>query len=233
MVAVALIAFFCVRLSHAAISKERPVNVLHDDEDGDGSYQGLPHYYVPEPYLVSDSNNGGTSGAASTSNRLFSMTPADILHTQGTAAAATTMRKNALPATLRPKNVIQHDDAGPREGTASVGEPEMIELPSSSQSSSKSAGLRILTFARFKVYYGFDTTLEYIGAQLPPFPRCVIVLEVRLTLDTRRSSPHPRLTVVPPCSLALAIRSFPPFLALLVAELALHLDSLRIWQIGR
>ncbi|KAF8265833.1 hypothetical protein EI94DRAFT_266606 [Lactarius quietus] len=130
IVAFASIAFFYARrLGYAAISKERPVNVLYDDEDGDGSYQDLPDHYVVEPYLVSDPNIGGPSVDASTSDRLLSITPADSSHPQGITAPVTTMRKNALPAPLRPTNIIQHDDAGPRESPASVGEPEMIELP--------------------------------------------------------------------------------------------------------
>ncbi|KAF8257137.1 hypothetical protein EI94DRAFT_1709540 [Lactarius quietus] len=71
MVALASITFFYARrLGYAAISKERPVNVLYDDEDGDGSYQDLPDHYEAEPYLVSDPNFGGPSVAASTNDRL-------------------------------------------------------------------------------------------------------------------------------------------------------------------
>ncbi|KAF8258154.1 hypothetical protein EI94DRAFT_1755449, partial [Lactarius quietus] len=58
MVAIALLAFF--------YPVERPVNVLIDDEDDNGPHQDLPHYYAPQPYLVSDPNIGGTSGAPST-----------------------------------------------------------------------------------------------------------------------------------------------------------------------
>ncbi|KAF8257808.1 hypothetical protein EI94DRAFT_1791471 [Lactarius quietus] len=130
IVAFASIAFFYARrLGYAAISKERPVNVLHDDEDGDGSYQDLPDHYIVEPYLVTDPKIGGPSVDASRSGRLLSITPAYSSHPQGITAPVTTMRKNALPAPLRPTNIIQHDDAGPREGPASVGEPETIELP--------------------------------------------------------------------------------------------------------
>jgi len=41
--------------------------------------------------------------------------------------ATTTTRKSLLPPQLRPVNFIQHDDAGPNEGSAD--EPETIELP--------------------------------------------------------------------------------------------------------
>lgn len=133
MVAVALMAFFYPRRrGYAAVSKERPVNVLHDDEDGHGSHYDLPHYYAPDPYLVSDPNIGGASGAASTPNRPLPMTPAVIPHPQtptSMAAAKAAMRKSSLPAEMRPVNIIQHDDAGPSEGLESVAEHETIELP--------------------------------------------------------------------------------------------------------
>ncbi|KAF8269216.1 hypothetical protein EI94DRAFT_1725804 [Lactarius quietus] len=121
MVAVALLAFFYPRRpGYAAISKERPVNVLIDDEDDNGPHQDLPHYYAPQPYLVSDPNIGGTSGAPST--------PV-IQHPHGMSAAATTMHKSALPDQMRSVNIIQHDDAGSSEVPSGASEPETIELP--------------------------------------------------------------------------------------------------------
>lgn len=131
MVAVALMAFFYPRRrGYTAVSKERPVNVLHDEEDGDGSHQDLPHYYAPDPYLVSDPNIGEASGAASTRNRPLPVAPAVIPQTPTSMAAAKAgMRKSSLPAEMRPVNIIQHDDAGPSEVLESVAEHETIELP--------------------------------------------------------------------------------------------------------
>ncbi|KAI0252516.1 hypothetical protein BJV78DRAFT_1124573 [Lactifluus subvellereus] len=131
--AVVLIAlFFFRRRKYSAVSLERPVNVLQDDEDGHEAHQDLPHYFTPEPYLVPDPTIGGTSDAASTQNRPLSMTTADIhrpLTPVSTTSATTTTRKTGAPPQLRPVNIIQHDDAGPSEEPVGQGEPETIELP--------------------------------------------------------------------------------------------------------
>ena len=131
-----MLAFFYPRRpGYAAVSKERPVNVLHDEEDGDGLHRlhdNLPHHYAPEPFLVPDPNIGAASGAASSHDRPHPMTPAGGPHPQmsaSTTAAGTNPRKSAPPGQMRPVNIIQHDDAGPSEGLASIDEPETIELP--------------------------------------------------------------------------------------------------------
>jgi hypothetical protein len=131
LLAVALVAFFFFRRRpYSAISKERPVNVLQDDEDGDDSHHDLPHYYTPEPFLVPDPTIGGTSEAASTQERPLSMSTIDAGRPQTpVTATTTTTRKSAAPPQLRPVNIIQHDDAGPSEDPASNAEPETIELP--------------------------------------------------------------------------------------------------------
>ena len=43
--------WFVRRRSHFAVSQERPVNVIQDDEDGneEDRWHGLPQYYMPEP----------------------------------------------------------------------------------------------------------------------------------------------------------------------------------------
>ncbi|KAF8257135.1 hypothetical protein EI94DRAFT_1760487 [Lactarius quietus] len=131
MVSVALIAFFYARRrGYSAISTERPVMVLHDYEDGDGSYQDHPHHYVLEPYRVSDINAGGPSVAASTSDRLLSTTSANIPSPQTSASTNTvTTHKSGLPPRLRPVNIVQHNDAGPSGVPSGAGEHETIELP--------------------------------------------------------------------------------------------------------
>ncbi|KAH9171382.1 hypothetical protein EDB89DRAFT_2243560 [Lactarius sanguifluus] len=118
IVAAALVAFFYSRRKkYSAVSKERPVNVLHDgdddDDDGNVSPPNLPQYYAPEPYLVPDPT-------------IHMQRP----QTPGSMNTATThTRKSALPPQLRPVNIIQHDDAGPSEAPTSADEPETIELP--------------------------------------------------------------------------------------------------------
>ena len=131
LLAVALVAFFFFRRRpYSAISKERPVNVLQDDEDGNGSQHDLPHYYTPEPFLVPDPSIRGTSEAASTQERPLSMSTTDPGRPQTPLTTTTTAtRKTAVPPQLRPVNIIQHDDAGPSEDPASHVEPETIELP--------------------------------------------------------------------------------------------------------
>ncbi|KAI0298662.1 hypothetical protein B0F90DRAFT_1818532 [Multifurca ochricompacta] len=108
-VAIGLLAlFFFRRRQYSAISKERPVNVLQDDEDDNA------------PFLVPDPTIGGTSDAASTHTRPLSMTPADIIRPQTPASMATgttTTRKTGAPSQLRPR------------GSGGNGEPELIELP--------------------------------------------------------------------------------------------------------
>jgi hypothetical protein len=124
-----LIAFFYrQRRRSFAFSRERPVNVLHDEEDDNLSPHNLPHYHIPEPFFVI----GGTSEVASTRDRTVSMTTADTPSPQtpvAMTAATNTTRKTGPLAQLRHLNIIQHDDAGPHEWPTSVGKPETIELP--------------------------------------------------------------------------------------------------------
>jgi hypothetical protein len=137
-----LVAFFLLRRRpYSSISKERPVNVLQDDEDGNGSHPDLPQYYTPDPFLALDPTIGGTSEAASTHGRPFSMSTherplsmstTDIGRPQTpitTATTTTTTRKSAAPPQLRSVNIFQHDDAGPSEDSTGDSEPETIELP--------------------------------------------------------------------------------------------------------
>ncbi|KAH9061117.1 hypothetical protein EDB87DRAFT_1612047 [Lactarius vividus] len=127
IVAIALIAFFYPRRrGYSAVG--RPLNVLHDDEDGHVPHRNFPHYYTPEPYLVPDPTIGRT---APTPDRPITMTTTDIPRPQTLAsmtAPMTAARKNAPPQ-RRHVNIIQHDDAGPSEVPMTVDEPETIELP--------------------------------------------------------------------------------------------------------
>ena len=102
--------------------------MLHDEDDDNGQYHDLPHYYAPQPYLLPDPNmEGASGGVASLRDRPLPMNPVDIPPPQ--TATTTSTRKSSVPALMRPVNIIQHDDAGPSEGPANVGEPETIELP--------------------------------------------------------------------------------------------------------
>ncbi|KAI9438586.1 hypothetical protein H4582DRAFT_2076217 [Lactarius indigo] len=131
IIAVALIAFFYPRRrGYSAVG--RPVNVLHDDEDGHVPHRDPLHYYTPEPYTVPDPTIGRTFEAAYAPDRPVTLTTADIPRPQtlvGMTAPVTATRKNAPRPQRRPVNIIQHDDAGPSEVPMSVGEPETIELP--------------------------------------------------------------------------------------------------------
>jgi hypothetical protein len=129
---------FCYRRRRrsSAISRERFVNVLHDNKDDTGnvSPHNLPHYYIPEAFLVPDLTIGGTSasGVASTHDRPLSMSTADTPHPQtpvSMTAATNTTRESGPPAQLRPLNIIRHDDAGPSEWPTRDGEPETVDLP--------------------------------------------------------------------------------------------------------
>jgi hypothetical protein len=127
--AVLVTLWYVRRRPYTALSKERPVNVLQDDEDGEGEGD-LPHYYAPEPFLVPDPSIGGTSEAASTHDRPLSMSTftADGQRPQ-TPTTTTTTRKSAGFPQLRPVNIVQHDDAGPSTDLLGQSEHETIELP--------------------------------------------------------------------------------------------------------
>lgn len=104
--------------------------MLEDDEDGDGSYHDLTHYYRPEPFFYPSPAVEGTFEADSTQEHLLSPSMMDAGHLQTPITAATVAaRKSVVPPQLRPVNIIQHDDAGPSEDLASHVESETIELP--------------------------------------------------------------------------------------------------------
>ena len=128
LVLTGLVALWFVRRRlRSALSQQRPVNVLQDDEDGIEENHDLPQYYAPDPYLMPDPTIRGTSEAASTHDRPISMSTvtADVQRLQ----APMTTRKSAAPPQLRPVNIIQHNDAGHSEGLLGQAEPETIELP--------------------------------------------------------------------------------------------------------
>ncbi|KAF8493429.1 hypothetical protein F5888DRAFT_822035 [Russula emetica] len=124
----ALVAFWYFRRRpYSALSQHRPVNVLEDDENGNGEYYDLPQRYALESYPVRDPTIRGTSEVGSTHNRplLMSTVTADVQRLQTPMTTATT---TSFPQ-LRPANIIQHDDAGPSEDLLDQAGPETIELP--------------------------------------------------------------------------------------------------------
>ncbi|KAF8493416.1 hypothetical protein F5888DRAFT_820424 [Russula emetica] len=141
----ALAAFwFFRRRPYSAVSQQRPVNVLQDDEDGNEEDHDLPQYYAPEPYLVPDPTTiRGMSEAASTHDRPLSMSTvtADVQRPQTPMTTTTTTRKSAAIPQLRPANIIQYDDAGPSEDLSGQVEPETIELPPAYSSQPQSSPL--------------------------------------------------------------------------------------------
>jgi hypothetical protein len=130
-----LVAFWFVRRRpYSTLSRQRPVNVLQDDEDdGNEEDHDLPQYYAPEPYLLRDPTTRRTSEAASTDDRPLSMSTvtADVQRPQTPVTPTTTTRKSAAFPQLRPVNVVQHDDTGPGEDLSGQAKPETIrvELP--------------------------------------------------------------------------------------------------------
>jgi hypothetical protein len=128
-------AFWFVRRRrpyYFAVSQQRPVNVLQDDEDGSEDYwHDLPQYYVADPFLEPDSTTRGTSESASTHDRPLSMSTvtADVQRPQSLMTTTTTTRKSASFRELRPVNIILYDDASSSEDLSGQAEPEAIELP--------------------------------------------------------------------------------------------------------
>ncbi|KAF9489241.1 hypothetical protein BDN71DRAFT_1512320 [Pleurotus eryngii] len=140
--------FFRRRSQNKKSTKERPVDLLQDDDDT-GHRGELPQYYQPEPYMMPEpsarvSTDAGSiaaqtddrgrplSGVTSTSR---SGTP-DLLGFGAIGGAATSTsgsssgRKSGMPRPLRAVNIVQHEDAGPSDAPkADEDEPETIELP--------------------------------------------------------------------------------------------------------
>ncbi|KII87601.1 hypothetical protein PLICRDRAFT_111857 [Plicaturopsis crispa FD-325 SS-3] len=155
VICVLLALFFVRRKRfHERSHKERPVDLLQGDEgdDEDASRQPeLPQYYQPEPFMVPEPTITASSVHASDdhggppvsynapghprrisqstlSSDMRSGTPDafGVLSGQSSAQGSSSNRKSAGgPRTMRPVNIIQHDDAGPNEDETA----ETIELP--------------------------------------------------------------------------------------------------------
>jgi len=117
-----------------ALLKGHPVNVIQDDEDGNGEnyWHDLPSSYMPEPFLLPSLTIKGMSEAMSAQGRPPSMSTVtiDVLSPQTpimTTTATTICKSSSFPQ-LRPINIIQHDNSGSREDLSGQGEPETVEL---------------------------------------------------------------------------------------------------------
>ena len=139
-------------------TKERPVDLLNADDDGDDSpdhVEGrtraneLPEYYRPEPFMVPDPTVDGSSihGTEEDGRRPLSGTATSFYTRTGTPEPHTASlsgfgpgiggssvgaeRRKGAPRPMRAVNIIQHDDAGPSLPPDKEGEdePETIELP--------------------------------------------------------------------------------------------------------
>lgn len=136
VVLLALFFLFRRRRHTQKAQKEQPVDLLqdHDHDQDDGQ---LPQYYEPEPFVVPEptvlsSAGGSTYEGRPGGGRLNShLSVADGLRpgTPDSAMRSGTSNTRKSPApTLRPVNIVQHEDAGPPEPSGQE-ESETIELP--------------------------------------------------------------------------------------------------------
>lgn len=120
-------------------TKERPsLFVDHDDEAPTSQplREDLPVHYRPEPFTASEPTDRASTPRSSTpfdrSERPVSQSltylsdPQRVASPDGTGTGLS--RKSPLPPSLRPVNIIQHEDAGPSL-PAENPESETIELP--------------------------------------------------------------------------------------------------------
>lgn len=136
------------RRLHRRKTGTQPVDLLHSDEaDGDEpstrqARNDLPQYYQPEPFIVPDPSRTSASteldalGLGMGERRMSMLSSTDrsgtpdLLSAGGTSVTGTSNRKGGgPPRSLKPVNIIQHDDAGPSVTALKAEEPETIELP--------------------------------------------------------------------------------------------------------
>lgn len=137
---IAFLALFWFRRRRARqASKDRPsLFIDHDDEAPTSQLprEELPTYYAPEPFTASEPTEQASTHRPSTaldrSDRPISQSltylsdPQRVASPDGTSTGVS--RKSPLPPSLRPVNVIQHEDAGPSIPGDNA-EPETVELP--------------------------------------------------------------------------------------------------------
>lgn len=137
---IAFLAFFWFRRRRAQqASKERPsLFIDHDDEAPTSQFPHgeLPVYYEPEPFTASEptehasthrpSNTIDRSERPTSQSLTYLSDPQRVASPDGTSTGVS--RKSPLPPSLRPVNVIQHEDAGPSVPADNT-EQETVELP--------------------------------------------------------------------------------------------------------
>ena len=140
LLVIAFLAFLWFRRRRAQrASRERPsLFIDHDDEAPTSQLPRgeLPVYYEPEPFTASEPTERASTPRPSTaldrSEHPISQSLTYLSDPQraGTPDGTSTgvSRKSAIPPSLRPVNVIQHEDAGPSI-PAENPEPETVELP--------------------------------------------------------------------------------------------------------
>ncbi|KAI8969409.1 hypothetical protein BD414DRAFT_279700 [Trametes punicea] len=151
-IALGLVILFAIRRQrfHQG-TKERPVDLLQDQDNEVGHGDGRPpEYYQPEPFVLPDptvasTRDGSVAGAAvqpglatrpsadhrqSYVSTSTSETGGAGLRPPASSVPSTSARKSPAPPSFRPVNIIQHDDAGPPDPPPPPPEePETIELP--------------------------------------------------------------------------------------------------------
>ena len=153
-----LLLFFRRRERLHKRQKERPVDLMNAEEDGDEDHaprqNELPQYYRPEPFMVPDRLSGTGEGYTTDGERpLSGVTTTTSYYNRsatpegsaangygaGVSASSIGGRKGGMRP-LRPINIIQHDDAGPSEPKEEEGDPETIELPPAYTAVKKAGG---------------------------------------------------------------------------------------------
>ncbi|KAK0192881.1 hypothetical protein F5146DRAFT_1041852 [Armillaria mellea] len=135
VVALLLLLWFLRRRHRQKQEKEKTVDLLHEDDGDERSPTAaeLPQYYEPEPFIVPDPTVASEDGRLSADGRPISQVLSSRSGTPDIPGSTTSMggaRKGGLRS-LRPVNIIQHDDAGPSGPPMAreEEEPETIELP--------------------------------------------------------------------------------------------------------
>jgi len=113
---------------------EQPVDLLGGQGQA-GADAPVPQQYVPEPYHIpasqrpemSETSEGNLGpGALHEGNRRLSGVTST--ESSGPLSGTSNTAKSGAPPSLRPVNIVQHEDAGPSEGHGQQ-EPETVELP--------------------------------------------------------------------------------------------------------
>lgn len=148
---------FILRRRARRSSKERPVDLLHDDPDDYADQPPLTDLpqYRPEPFLATEPTEASSSaytpdetGRLSVTGSRFggfsdrrtsalslsdipsarSGTPDRDTFSAAVPSGSMASRKSPMPRQMRPVNIIQHEDAGPSDDVESP-QHETIELP--------------------------------------------------------------------------------------------------------